>query len=148
METYINMRKSKEFNVGFGSRLRTARNQARFTLEQLAELIDKSASFLADVERGYAGVSLKTLVKICEALNVSSDRLLWDKPSKISIDERLQFLDEAYVKIIDQTIIDQIALIRQAEKQFMPENQQEEQQDEQQEEQQNEQQGEPASDQN
>ena len=110
------MRKITEFNVAFGNKVRIAREQAGLTREQFAELIDKSPTFLADVERGYAGVSVQTLRKICEVLNLSSDRLLWDKLNRISLDERLQFLDEDYIAIIDRTIQNQIALIRLAER--------------------------------
>lgn len=110
------MKKITEFNLAFGNKVRIAREQAGLTREQFAELIDKSPTFLADVERGYAGVSVPTLRKICEVLNLSSDRLLWDKLNRISLDERLQFLDEDYITIIDRTIQNQIALIRLAER--------------------------------
>lgn len=110
------MRDVTEFNIVFGAKVRTAREQAGLTREQFAELIDKSPTFLADVERGYAGVSVPTLRRICEVLNLSSDRLLWDNLNHTSIDERLQFLSEDYLAIIDKTIQNQIALIRLAER--------------------------------
>ena len=110
------MRDVTEFNIVFGAKVRTAREQAGLTREQFAELIDQSPTFLADVERGYAGVSVPTLRRICEVLNLSSDRLLWDNLNHTSIDERLQFLSEDYLAIIDKTIQNQIALIRLAER--------------------------------
>ena len=116
MEVYFIMKKTSEFNIAFGVKVRTAREQAGLTREQLAEMIDKSPTFLADVERGYAGVSVPTLRRICEVLNLSSDRLLWDNLNHTSIDERLQFLSEDYLAIIDKTIQNQIALIRLAER--------------------------------
>lgn len=108
-------KKNKKFHMDFGSRVRTIREQAGLTREQLAEMIERSPTFVADVERGSVGVSIQTLIKICEVLNISSDRLLWDKISKTSFDERLQFLDEDYIPIIDKAIQNQIALIRLAE---------------------------------
>ncbi len=93
-------KKNKKFHMDFGSRVRTIREQAGLTREQLAEMIERSPTFVADVERG----------------SVSSDRLLWDKISKTSFDERLQFLDEDYIPIIDKAIQNQIALIRLAER--------------------------------
>ena len=116
MDIYFIMKKTTEFNLAFGSKIRNAREQAGLTREQFAELIDKSPTFLADVERGYAGVSIKTLKRICEVLNLSSDRLIWDKLSKTNLDERLQFLDDDYIAIIDKAIQNQIALIRLAER--------------------------------
>lgn len=109
------MKKMTEFNIAFGGKVRAAREQAGLTREQLAEMIDKSPAFLADVERGYAGVSVPTLMRICEVLSLSSDRLLWDKLNRTSLDERLQFLSEDYIAIIDKTIQNQIALLRLAE---------------------------------
>lgn len=109
-------KKNKKFHMDFGSRVRTIREQAGLTREQIAEMIERSPTFVADVERGSVGVSIQTLIKICEVLNISSDRLLWDKISKTSFDERLQFLDEDYIPIIDKAIQNQIALIRLAER--------------------------------
>lgn len=102
--------------MDFGARVRLAREQAGLTREQFAEMIGKSPTFIADVERGSVGVSVPTLIRICEVLNISSDRLLWDKLSKTNLDERLQFLDDDYIAIIDKAIQNQIALIRLAER--------------------------------
>lgn len=107
---------NKKFHMDFGARVRLAREQAGLTREQFAEMIGKSPTFIADVERGSVGVSVLTLIRICEVLNISSDRLLWDKLSKTNLDERLQFLDDDYIAIIDKAIQNQIALIRLAER--------------------------------
>ena len=107
---------NKKFHMDFGARVRLAREQAGLTREQFAEMIGKSPTFIADVERGLVGVSVPTLIRICEVLNISSDRLLWDKLSKTNLDERLQFLDDDYIAIIDKAIQNQIALIRLAER--------------------------------
>jgi transcriptional regulator with XRE-family HTH domain len=107
---------NKKFHMDFGARVRLAREQAGLTREQFAEMIGKSPTFIADVERGSVGVSVPTLIRICEVLNISSDRLLWDKLSKTNLDERLQFLDDDYIAIIDKAIQNQIALIRLAER--------------------------------
>ena len=107
---------NKKVHMDFGARVRLAREQAGLTREQFAEMIGKSPTFIADVERGSVGVSVPTLIRICEVLNISSDRLLWDKLSTTNLDERLQFLDDDYIAIIDKAIQNQIALIRLAER--------------------------------
>ena len=59
-----------------GKRLKEVRHEQKITRDFLAEKIDVSSRFLADVEAGKVGVSLSTLKKICDFLNVSSDYLL------------------------------------------------------------------------
>ena len=66
----------KEINIVLGERIKETRKSKRMTREQLAEKIDVSVRFLADVEGGIVGVSLTTLKQLCECLNVSSDYLL------------------------------------------------------------------------
>ncbi len=63
-------------NKTLGNRIKTIRIKQKLTRESLAEKIDVSSRFLADVEAGKTGVSLATLKNICETLNVSSDYLL------------------------------------------------------------------------
>ena len=73
------MREKKQINIEIGEQIRTAREQARMTQEQLAEAIDVSVQFVSDLERGVVGVSLSTLRKLCTTLGVSSDQLLFGK---------------------------------------------------------------------
>lgn len=66
----------KDVNVILGERIRLGRKVNNLTREKLAELIDVSPRFLAEVESGKVGVSLQTLKNISAALSVSSDYLL------------------------------------------------------------------------
>lgn len=59
-----------------GIRVQAYRNHLHMTQEQLAERIDKSIVTVADIERGAAGMSMKTLFRICNALKVSPNELL------------------------------------------------------------------------
>lgn len=61
-----------------GRRIQALRMGLKLTQEQLAERLDCSLRFIADVERGAVGMSIDTLMKICEALNTSPDALLRD----------------------------------------------------------------------
>ena len=54
-------------------RIRRAREDAGYTREQFAELVGVSVSYMAELERGRTGVSVKTLVVICNLLGLSSD---------------------------------------------------------------------------
>lgn len=51
----------KDINVTLGERIKLARSANKITREKLAELIDVSPRFLAEVESGKVGVALQTL---------------------------------------------------------------------------------------
>ena len=76
------MREKKEINIQIGEQVRCARENARFTQEQLAESIDVSSQFVSDLERGIFGLSVSTLKRICVVLNVSSDQILFGASKK------------------------------------------------------------------
>lgn len=65
-----------EVNAVLGDRIKISRKMLDMTRERLAEKIEVTPRFLADVESGKVGVSLTTLKKICIALSVSADYLL------------------------------------------------------------------------
>lgn len=53
------------------STLKKLRKERKLTLKELAERTDVSISFLSQVERGKSGVTLESLRKIADALNVA-----------------------------------------------------------------------------
>ena len=71
------MREKKEINIQIGEQVRIAREQARLTQETLAEKIEVSPQYISDLERGVVGISLPTLKKLCCALGVASDQILF-----------------------------------------------------------------------
>ncbi len=70
------MADSKEINIILGRNIKYMRNRRGLTRERLAEKINLSPRFLADVESGKVGVSLSTLKNLSGALNISADYLL------------------------------------------------------------------------
>ena len=66
----------KDINKTLGERIKLLRKNQNLTREKLAERIDVSPRFLADVESGKVGVSLLTLKNLCIALSTSADFLL------------------------------------------------------------------------
>lgn len=78
------MRVKKEINVQTGERIRAAREQAKLTQEQLAERIEVSPQYISDLERGVVGISLPTLKRLCLAVGVSSDRILFGGEAELS----------------------------------------------------------------
>lgn len=76
------MRAKKEINIQIGEQVRIAREQNKLTQEVLAEKIDVSPQFVSDLERGVVGVSLSTLKRLCCALDVTSDQILFGTQSQ------------------------------------------------------------------
>lgn len=74
------MREKKEINIQIGEQIRQAREHAKLTQEQLAETVGVTAQYISDLERGMVGVSIATLKKLCIALKVTSDQILFAKP--------------------------------------------------------------------
>ena len=59
-----------------GMRIKNLRLNKKMTREYLAESLDVSTRFLADVEAGKVGISVATLTRLCMVLNTSADYLL------------------------------------------------------------------------
>lgn len=62
-----------------GNNLKKHRTLNGFTQETLAEKAGISTTFLANIERGGRGMSIYTLKKLSEALEVSTDYLLGEE---------------------------------------------------------------------
>lgn len=103
------MKEKKIINIQIGERIHISRENARITQEKLAECVGVSVQYISDLERGIVGTSVPTLIKICTALNVSSDYILFNQdkisfPSKdsntIDMLEQIKHLPPAKQDII------------------------------------------------
>lgn len=78
-----------------GQQIRKQRKLKKYTLEQLAEKLDVSTTFIGQIERAKGIPSLETLVKIANVLEVSVDCLLFgDLTEKSSNDYFVQKITE------------------------------------------------------
>ena len=59
-----------------GRRIRSRREYFGLSRENLAEALDVSPQFVADIEYGNKGVSIKRLYMLCQILKVSADYIL------------------------------------------------------------------------
>ena len=59
-----------------GKRIRLLREQQRLSQLVLAEMVDKSPTYISLVENGQKGPSLETLIDVANALKVTMDVLL------------------------------------------------------------------------
>lgn len=71
------MREKKPLNLAVGRNVKLIREQAGMTQEQLAEILDLGDKHFSAIERGVAGLSLPVLVKLCDALSVTADSVLF-----------------------------------------------------------------------
>ena len=89
------VREKKDLNVRIGNQIRIARESAGLTQDRFAELVSLATKNVSDIERGVAGTSIGTLIRICETLSISSDSILFEEGTgndAHSISERLSNL--------------------------------------------------------
>ena len=73
------MREKKEINKRIGSNIRAAREDARYTQEQLSEILGITPNHLSAIERGASGATLEMLEKLCGQFGVTADDLFFGK---------------------------------------------------------------------
>lgn len=89
-----------------GKRIKTARIRLDMTQERLAEQVNLSPSHLSNIETGTTKVSLPTIIKLANALQVSVDSLLTDSvvQSKAVFEEDIQTIlsdcDDYEIRVI------------------------------------------------
>ena len=93
-------------------RIRKAREEMGYTREKFAEKLDVSVSYLAELERGRTGISVKMLIKVCNVLGLSADYVLFgeeraeDKKRLDSINR----IDAEYIPLLDKVVNELLAL--------------------------------------
>ncbi len=88
------------------SRIRTAREEKGYTREKFAEALDVSVSYLAELERGRTGISVKMLIKVCKLLGLSADYVLFgtERTSDQKRLDNIHRIDKKYLPLLDSTI--------------------------------------------
>lgn len=91
-----------------GARIKAAREAENLTQENLAAIINLSATHMSVIERGVKAPKLETFVSIANALNVSSDTLLIDV-----VDNSSQSVaNEIYSKIVKLSKTEQLRVLK------------------------------------
>ncbi len=72
----------KDLNVLVGANIKREREKAGYTQDQFSELLGIGSKSLSSIERGVVGVSLTTLLKICEILHISANVILFEQSQK------------------------------------------------------------------
>lgn len=93
-------------------RIRKAREDLGYTREKFAEKLDVSVSYLAELERGRTGISVKMLVKVCNVLGLSADYVLFgnDRQEDARRLDAIHRIDEKYLPLLDRVITELLAL--------------------------------------
>ena len=94
------------------TRIRKAREDMGYTREQFAEKLDVSVSYMAEVERGRTGISVKMLIKICDLLGLSADYILFgaDRDHDALLLDKIHRIDDMYIPLLDKLITELLAL--------------------------------------
>lgn len=93
-------------------RIRKAREEAGYTRESFAERLDVSVSYLAELERGKTGISVKMLKKVCAVLGLSADYILFggERSSDTARMEKIQHIREEFLPLLDK-VLDELVLL-------------------------------------
>lgn len=94
------------------TRIRKAREDMGYTREQFAEKLDVSVSYMAEVERGRTGISVKMLIKICDLLGLSADYILFgtNRENDTMILDKIHRIDDKYIPLLNRIITELLAL--------------------------------------
>ena len=98
------------------TRIRNARENMGYTREKIAELLDVSVSYMAEVERGRTGISVKMLLKICEVLGLSADYILFgnERDDDNIILSKIHRIDNKYMPLLNDVISNLLVLSNQS----------------------------------
>ena len=99
------------------TRIRKAREDMGYTREVFAEKLDVSVSYLAELERGRTGISVKMLVKVCNVLGLSADYILFGNSrenDELRLDS-IHRINDKYIPLLDRVISELLSLSKSAE---------------------------------
>ena len=84
-------------------RIRKAREDQGYTREKFAEKLDVSVSYMAELERGRTGISVKMLIKVCNLLGLSADYILFgeERSEDAKRLDAIHRIDGKYLPLLD-----------------------------------------------
>lgn len=94
-------------NSSIGGRIRKTREERGYTLEQLAEYSEISATFLWEIEVGRKSMKVQNLAKLAAALGVPTDYLVYGKApyiENVKINSTLAALSEEMQQQVEKMI--------------------------------------------
>ena len=70
-----------------GARIRSCRERLGLSRQRMAERIGKAEKYYADIERGYCGMSLDTMIDIAGCLGITLDYLVFGRNDREELTE-------------------------------------------------------------
>lgn len=99
------IKKNNEFKSKIlGSNIKYMRRKAKYTQEKFSEKVGITPQFLSSVERGNAGISIETAIKLCNVSNCSANVLFKDIVNTNNIIDKYDLLNDYNKKVIDKMI--------------------------------------------
>ena len=101
------MTEKKELNVLVGVNIKREREKAGFTQDQFSEMLGIGSKSLSAIERGVVGISLSTLLKVCDILSVSTNTILKENCEKNNIQnitDQLERLTPSQLEIAEDML--------------------------------------------
>lgn len=102
-------------SAAMGIRIRGERERLALTREKMAEVLDITPGYIADLERGEARLSVQGLINLCGVFHCSADYLLFGRTDSLSMAARIDALPPALRIHIEELIAKQLAIIQCAE---------------------------------
>lgn len=97
----------KQLNVEIGGRVRKSRETLGLSREALAEKADLASSFLGTIELGSGSFTAESLIKLCRALGVSADFILFgieEQGDLSAIHSMLSGLKPEYIPYVEKLL--------------------------------------------
>lgn len=101
------MKDKKELNVLVGINIKREREKAGCTQDQFSEMLGIGSKSLSAIERGVVGISLTTLLKVCDILSVSTNTILKENCEKNNIQnitDQLERLTPSQLEIAEDML--------------------------------------------
>ena len=98
---------------GMGQRIRSRREGLNMTREELAKQLSVSSKFVADIEYGDKGISLKNLNKLRQILGVSAYYVMAGEDIFASGDEKRRMLSENIMGSLSVCSVQQLGCMEQ-----------------------------------
>lgn len=87
------MQAKKPINIRVGKNIQQLREERHYTQEALSEKIGVTPNHLSAIERGVSGISLELMEKLCQALSVTADHILFGhKAAEVNGEELMKLL--------------------------------------------------------
>ena len=86
--------------IEIGGRIKARRRSVGVSQEKLAEMIFVSPHYIYEIERGMKAMSLETLMRLSEVLDLSTDYMLFGNQTSdnVALSEQLNRMDEEHRK--------------------------------------------------